>query len=652
MIKGPRYCEEPKYLPSRSLLIAIQLVPGEILPVAIEGGMSTKHRWMFVGWLMVSRAGWIAIARRIPMSEPLETALASETTNVAIATDGMVSITDHVKVEPSDTAEPAPANVDAVSLADIPGMDEAKKAQINSDLSAQRLKAGSEANNAMLLGDARTLRSISILAIQMAVFPDTDWTQEAKDIGVDTDMIKSKHPAAMAVAGTFGFKPYSDDPKVAKQHGQYLDRYALATEGFKNLILALPADEFEKITLDENGIKAVAKRLDDAGGVNQLAAEQRKANRQTPEEREWRIGLSAAKVKAHLEERGRETLLAGVKGKGSPSISLALAVEVEGKPVSAPTKLDLGSPLLSQALCSLAPVDPRVDTLGELLQVGSMVAEVKTDIPVDGLEDATDPETKKRLASRHFVLKPDGSMLISPILNSESLVVVVKTKQPILPDWPETLHHFHTFGRRKAEVNIAAPERRKLFDMRVDGRGDTLGHCRVVLTTNAAATREDAKKDVGFLVEPLRSEPGNYPLDVLDGEFATKAKLEFALDGNAQQLLFGIVRGLKSAGDEAATINLDGTHVKFNTKRQLLKLGAKTAKTGEVNVRAAHLHAVVSTLAGLPLIPDSVVTFATDLDGAVRISFTTDRADYAVFLPAVMAKGGLSNRYFPQITLD
>src|SRR5690606_27213186 len=135
--------------------------------------------------------------------------------------------------------------------------------------------------------------------------------------------------------------------------------------------------------------------------------------------------------------------------------SLALAVEVDGKPVSAPTKLDLESPLLSQALCSLAPVDPLVDTLGELLQVGPMVAEVKTDIPVDGLKDATDPATKKRLASRHFVLKPDGTMLISPILNPEGPVVVVKTTQPILTDWPKTLHHFHTFGRRKAEVNIA-----------------------------------------------------------------------------------------------------------------------------------------------------------------------------------------------------
>src|SRR5690606_12090196 len=128
----------------------------------------------------------------------------------------------------------------------------------------------------------------------------------------------------------------------------------------------------------------------------------------------------------------------------------------------------------------------------------------------------------------------------------------------ILTDWPKELHHFQTFGRRKAEVNIAAPERRKLFDTRVDGPGDTLGHCRVVLTTNAAATPEDLKRDVGFLVEPLRSEPGNYPLDVLDSEFKTKAKVEFALDGNAQQLLFGITGGLKSAGDEAVTINLDG----------------------------------------------------------------------------------------------
>lgn len=585
-----------------------------------------------------------------PVSTSLDTTITSETTNAAAATKGVVSVTDRVKVETSNTAEPAPADVEAISLVDIPGMDEAKKAQINSDLSARRLKAGSEASNAMLLGDARAVRSIAILAIQMAVFPDTDWTQEAKYVGVDTDKIKSKHPAAMAVAGTFGLKPYSEDEKVAKQHGQYLDRYALATEGLKNLILALPADELEKITTDDAGFKTVEKLIEKAGGVNELAAQQRKANRQTPDEREWRIDLAPAEVKAYLEKLGRDTLLAGVKGEGTPNISFALAVEVDGKPVSAPTKLALESPLLSQALCSLAPVDPLVDTLGELLQAGSMVAEVTTNIPVDGLEDATDPKTKKRLASRHFVLKPDGSMLISPILNPESPVVVVKTRQPILPNWPETFHHFQTFGRRKAEVNIAAPERRKLFDVRVDGPGDTQGHCRVVLTTPAAATPEDRKRDVGFLVEPLRSEPGNYPLDVLDGEF--KAKLEFALDGNAQQLLFGIVRGLKSAGDEAATISLDGTHVKFSTKRQLLKLEAKTAKTGEVKVRAAHLHAVVSTLAVLPLVPDSVVTFATDLDGAVRISFTTERADYAVFLPAVMAKGGLSNRYFPQITLD
>jgi hypothetical protein len=583
------------------------------------------------------------------MSTSLETA-ARETTNAASATQGVVPVTDRVKVETSNTAEPAPADVEAISLADIPGMDEAKKAQINSDLSARRLKAGSEASNAMLLGDARTVRSIAILAIQMAVFPDTDWTEEASNSGVDTDKIRSKHPAAMAVAGTFGLKPYSEDEKVAKQHGQYLDRYALATEGLKNLILALTADELEKITTDDAGFKTVEKLIEKAGGVNELAAQQRKANRQTPDERNWRIDLAAAEVKAHLEKRGRETLLAGVKG--TPSISLALTVEVDGKPASAPTKLDLESPLLSQALCSLAPVDPLVDTLGELLQTGSMIEEPKTDIPVDELEDSSDSKTKMRLASRHFVLKPDGVMLISPILNSESPVVVVKTKQPILTDWPKTLHHFHTFGRRKAEVNIAAPERRKLFDMRVDSPGNTQGQCRIVLTTNAAATPEDRERNVGFLVEPLRSEPGNYPLDVLDGEFKTKAKLEFALDGNAQQLLFGIVGGLRSAGDEAVTLNLDGSHVRFSTKRQLLKLGAKTAKTGTVEVRAAHMHAVVSTLAGLPLTPDSVVTFATDLDGAVRISFATARADYAVFLPAVMAKGGLSNRYFPKITLE
>ncbi len=583
------------------------------------------------------------------MSISLETTIIPETTNAAVASEGMLSVTDRVTVKPLKSAEPVPANVATFSLADIAGLDEAVKVQISDNWTALRQKAGSEAMNGMLLGDARTKRSIAMLAIQLAVFPDSSWTEQAKEIGVDTDMIKSKHPVAMPLVATFGFKPYSDDPKVAKQHGQYVDRWSLTVEGLKNLILGLSREEFEQITLDENGIKAVEKLLEDAGGVNELAAQQRKAKRQTPEEREWRIDLAPAKVKAHLEDRGRQTLLAGVKGNGTPSISLALAIEVDGKPVSAPTKLDLASPLLSQALCSFAPVDPLVDTIGELLQAGTMVEEPKTDTPVNELDDPSDPKTKMRLASRQFVLKPDGSMLISPILNPESPVVVVKTTVPILTDWPKTLHHFQTFGRRKAEVNIAAPERRRLFDMRVEGPGDTLGHCRVVLTTNVATTPEDAKRDVGFLIEPLRSEQGILPLDVLDSEFKAKAKLEFALDANAQQLLFGILGGLKSAGDEAVTVNLDGTHVKFSTTRQLLKLGAKTAKTGAVKIWASHLRAVVSTLTGLPLIEDSVVTFATDLDGAVRFSFTTERADYAVFLPALSNDGKPSNRYFTKM---
>ncbi|WEJ32837.1 hypothetical protein [Devosia sp. SD17-2] len=580
------------------------------------------------------------------MSISLEANIIPETATADVASDRMVSVTDRVQVEPSNPSGLAASNVDAISVADIAGLDEDAKAQINDAWTALRLKAGSDATRGMLLGDAGTQSGIATLALQMAIFPDNDWTQEAADIGVDTDKIKSKHLAAMAVAGTFGLKPYSEDKKVSKQHGQYLDRWSLAVEGLTNLILALPPEKFAKITADGNGIKAVEKLLEKAGGINALAAKQRKSNRQTPDERESWIELPAANVSALLEERGRQALLAGFEGVGTPIVTIALEVKVAGKVVSLPTMLDPFGPLLSEALQSIAPVDPLVDTLGELLQAGMMVEERKTNIAVNGLEDPSDRRTKKRLASRHFVLRPDGTILISPILNPDSLVVVVNTHQPILTDWPKKLHHFQTYGRRKAEANIVDRERRKLFDVRIDGPGDTLGHSRVVLTTNAA--EDEARQDVGFLVEPLRSEPGNLPLDVRNKDF--KPQLQFALDENARRLLAVVSEGLKSAGGKAVTINFDGTHAKFSTSDQALKLVAKSAKAGVVKIRSADLHALVAAVAMLPVQGDMII--ATDFDGAVRIDLATKRADYAVYIPALLGDDKLSSKCFTSMTLD
>jgi len=581
------------------------------------------------------------------MSSSLETSIASE--SYAVPAEGTLSTADRAMVEASDNAEPSPSAGGATNVADIAGLDEATKVRINADWTALRQRAGAEAMNGMLRGDAQTQRSIAMLALQVVMFPGNDWAQEASDIGVETHSIRSKHPLAMAVAATFGLKPYSEDAKVAKQDGQYLDRWALAAEGLKNQILAMTPQELEKVTLDESGIKAVEKLLSDAGGINALAATQRKARRQTPDQRDYQIDLALAQVDEILVTAGRRALLAGVEGvaNAASTISLALA-DVDGNPILLPTKFDVDSPLLSPVLRSLAPVDPVLDTVGELLKAGMIVEERETKIPQNNLEDPENPNTEMRLASRHFVLQPDGTMLISPILNLDSPVVVVKTTQPILPTWPKTLHHFQTFGRRKAEVNIVDPDRRKLFDLRVEDPGNTLGHARVVLTTTAAAKPEDADRDVGFLVEPLRSAPGNFPLGVQVAAF--RPTLECSFDGNAQKLLLGIAGSLKSAGDKPVSISFDGDNAKFRTTRELLGLDAKSSKTGTVTVLAAHLRAVLSTIADLPLAEDLV--FATDFDGAVRISFATKRADYAVFIPARADDGARSNRCFKPLTLD
>lgn len=587
------------------------------------------------------------------MSILLDTAITPEAIDTNAVTEARRVISAEqasVEIVRDADATPSVPDAEAISVADIAGLDEAVKAQINERWTTLRLKAGSEAMNGLLLGDARTLRGIAMLAMQMGLFPTNDWAQEARSIGVDTDKIKSKHPATMAVAATFGLKPYSEDKKVAKQHGQFLDRWALAAERLKNLILALSSEELEKITFDESGVEAVLALLEGAGGINALAALQRKANRQTPDEREYQIDLAPAKVSASLEAAGRQVLLGGVEGaKDGDAVSLAFTVEVAGQWVSAPAKLALTGTSLSQALQSLAPVDPLVDTLGELLQVGVMIEEWETDLPKKDVENPSNSKTEMRLASRQFVLKPNGSIMIAPILTLESPVVVVNTKLPILGNWPKKPHHFQTFGRRKAEANIAPPERRRLFEVRTEEPVKTLGHARMVLTTSAATAPEDNKKDMGFLIEPLRSAQGNFPLDVRDSDF--KPTLEFSLDRNAQQLLFGIVGGFKSIGDKPVTIKLNGTEVEFIVARKSHKLSVTAAKTGHVDVRAAHLRSVVSTIALLPLVGD--LAFAIDPDGAVRIGFATARAEYAVFLPALLDGGkAVSNRYFTQITLD
>lgn len=573
-----------------------------------------------------------------------------EITNAPMPTEGMVSITDRVKVEPSNIVALAAPGANAISLVDADGMLEAEKRDLGQRIAPRRLEVGADATGSSLRGDKLTLLGVSWLALAWTAFPDWSWADEVKQRNINTGTIKSKHKLAFATAATFNLDPNHENPEIAKQHGQLVDRLALAGEGLVGIIQNLPLDERSAITFDDEGAERLVPYLKKAGGINAVAAATRAENRKTPAERDHQIALDPAKTDAYLVAAGRHELLTTVEGvaENDATITLALAVNVDGQMVQLQADIGLADAVLAQALKGQAPVDPLVDTMGEILQVGTMIEELETVHVRDNLTDPDAKDADKRLASRHIVFMPDGTMRVSPILNPDSPVVLVQTLQPLLAEWPKMPCHLQAQSRRIVEANIANPERRKLFKVHVDEPGKTLGHSRLVFTTEVAVGPTNAKAEVGGLIEPLRSKQENYPLDVRHKDFVPD--WEFPLGGPARQLLVAFASAIKSPGDKAVTVNMDGAEAKFEfaNNSQSQTVDAPTGTKGKVRVMARHLRSALTTIATLPLVKDGV-TFAADREGAVRITFVTKRAVYAVFIPALKTDGALSNRYFAAI---
>ncbi|KKB76499.1 hypothetical protein VW35_17025 [Devosia soli] len=582
------------------------------------------------------------------MSTSLDTNPTSETTNAAIATDGMVSITEQVKVEPSNIASPAVSDAKAITLVDADGMLEVEKRNLSERIAPRRLEVGADATRSALRGDKLMLLGVSWLALAWIAFPGWEWAEEVKRRDINTGAIKSKHKLAFATAATFNLDPSHSDPEIAKQHGQLVDRLSLAGEGLVALIEKLPLEERNAITFDDEGAEKVVPYLKKAGGINAVAAATRADNNKTPAERNHQIALDPAKANEYLAEAGKLALLAQAKGIGDndATVTLALAINVGDETIHVEADAGLADTVLAQALKAKAPVDPVVDTIGEILQVGRVIEEVETDKPKDHLADPKAEDTEMRDASRHVVFMPDGTMRVSAILNPDSPVVLVQTSQPVLPKWPTMPCHLQAQSRRIIEANIINPDRRKLFKMRVVEPGKTLGHCRLVFATEVAVEPRNGKVELGVLVEPLRSKQENYPLDVRHGDFAPD--WEFPLDLSARQILMSFVSAIKTPGDRAVSINMNGSEAEFVFGKTSQTVDAATPTKGKVSVMARHLRPALMTIATLPLVKDSM-TFAADRDGAVRIAFGTARANYAVFLPAVMANKSLSNRYFTPI---
>jgi hypothetical protein len=267
-----------------------------------------------------------------------------------------------------------------------------------------------------------------------------------------------------------------------------------------------------------------------------------------------------------------------------------------------------------------------------------------------------------RLATRHFVLRPDKSVMISPILSEEqgSPVVIARLKDFMVVPPAGALWVLETKGRRKAEANIADPTRRKFFRSSVGDHEGTQGVARLVITTEAADDEGKRTDDVGVLVQPLRSASGNLPLDVAANafkagfEFSLTATMLRAMDKDLPTKPKAVVK--TSVKAKSSKTKPSGAKLSISGEAGKIELGAKTivfdlqspTKDGAIRLRSEHLLAIVHTLAELPL--TSHIGVAVDPTGGMRMTLSTKLADYEVYVPALMKDSDQpSNRYFKTI---
>lgn len=360
----------------------------------------------------------------------------------------------------------------ASNAADVDSLDDDAKMEISVWLVTQSDKAFKGSKVFEALGEARSYQTVAMLALDLALFPKKDWDMALRARDINPENVKYKYVSAKAVAAALGLDPRAEDDKVRDKAQRDIDRLSPSVDWLMNKILAMTMEERKTITFDDAGIAALVQVLKNKGLTEAAKAQRDFSN--TPEaERGLKIEISANQGHDVLVKAGKQALCSQA-GSGEDGIEPEIVVlaEIGGKQIPVPLDQKLLRAIRDHVFAAAAPVDPAVDMLGELLQIGKMVEERETNLPTNDIDDPKDPSTKKRLTTRHFVLRPDKSVLISPILAEGLGSPVVVAKLPdFIVDVPEgELLELETRGRRKAEANIADPSRRRFSSPALEQR--------------------------------------------------------------------------------------------------------------------------------------------------------------------------------------
>jgi len=476
-------------------------------------------------------------------------------------------------------------------------------------------------------------QTLAMVVMLSQLYPVSYWETKLKEAGLG--LPKKKDALTYAFAYLMKLDVGNADKKKASDHSKALNRYASAGRS----LLAAAGEKLGRrggkvaFTYDQACVEMLVSMVIDNGGINMMALTEVDE-----------LGVKSQFIKLSPEAHGfrQGTLLEKTLANGS-EIMVALAIPSEGNAVTVEQKFELSPEILTFLYPQFKLADPCVRFLGELFTVGEAVAEERTThLQNPETDDPDDPGSPRRLASRQFVFHPGGEMTISPILSDSSVVVSVTPKLDLLGMEVEGHVRFQTFGRRRAALNIIDPKRQDAFDFEMTDAGETEGVARIRLTTPVAKAEDDKTKDVGMLIERVRSHAGNYPL-VVAPSFVPTATLKEVPDfldkidqvaAKAKGLLKNMLPVILQIEDGRLAVS------------EFRQGQTSATRNAVVRVRPDDFLAVAKALAGMKPVNGFGVTLDRDM---VAISFATEFADYRVHIPAALEGMTRSNRHVAKL---
>lgn len=385
------------------------------------------------------------------------------------------------------------------------------------------------------------------------------------------------------------------------------------------------------VTYDANGVAALLNIVVREHGINAMAL----AGADTDNTKLQPVALSPDAL-AYRQAKMLEDKL-------SDQNQLVFAVaqpETDGR-ITVMQSLSLPLDAMALIYPQLKLADPRIRFLAELFAVGEAVVEEKTDHLVNPeTDDPNDAYAPRRLASRQYVFHPDGKLTVSPILRNSSVIVVVQPKLNLLGIDIRGHVKFQTYGRRRAAINIAGL-RQDAFDFTWADAGETEGIGRITLTTPVAKSDADKTKDVGMLIERVRSKPENFPLTV---EPAFVPKVHLGIASELLDKMDAVSRSAKNLQKNSipVMIYIEGEKLSFSgySKAEVARIGAVKGK-GRIDVRPDDFMAVTAAIRNVEV--QGQFNVAVDPDMLV-IAFETEFAAYSIHVPTTSQGLVRSNR--------